>query len=166
LPELLKSALLTSEWENKLLRVERGELSGDKFINDIASMTEDIVKSHNAPKPEFAGLFIKSGAKKTSNSLGACPRCGSPVREGGRGFFCDKQDCGFKIWKANKFFALKRKPPDAPLVTELLKNGRCAVDGLYSEKTGKTYSAVIVMDDTWDKFVNFKLEFGKGGGKK
>jgi len=166
LPEPLKSPLLTSEWENRLLRVEHGELSGESFISGITAMTAEIVKSNDAPKPEFAGLFAKSGSKKAGASLGACPRCGAPVREGGRGFFCDTRDCGFKIWKESKFFTSKRKAPDAALVSALLKDGRCAAAGLYSEKTGKTYDAVIVMEDTGGKFVNFKLEFGKGGAKQ
>jgi len=38
------------------------------------------------------------------------------------------------------------------------------MSGLYSEKTGKTYSAVVVMEDT-GKYVNFKLEFEKGAKK-
>ena len=48
----------------------------------------------------------------------------------------------------------------------LLKDGRAHVTGLYSEKSGKTYDATVVMEDT-GQYVNFKLEFDrqKGGGK-
>ena len=51
-------------------------------------------------------------------------------------------------------------------VTALLKNGRAHVSGLYSEKTGKTYDATVVLEDD-GKYANFKLEFDrqKGGGK-
>jgi DNA topoisomerase-3 len=40
--------------------------------------------------------------------------------------------------------------------------------GFYSEKTGKTYNADILLDDTGDKWVSFKLEFDNKGvkGKK
>ena len=39
-------------------------------------------------------------------------------------------------------------------------------DGLYSEKSGKTYDATVVLEDT-GQYVNFKLDFDrqKGGGK-
>ena len=49
----------------------------------------------------------------------------------------------------------------------LLKEGRVSVSGLYSEKTGKTYDAVVLLDDTGGKYVNFRLEFPakKGRGK-
>ena len=38
--------------------------------------------------------------------------------------------------------------------------------GLYSEKSGKTYDATVVLEDT-GQYVNFKLDFDrqKGGGK-
>ena len=61
-------------------------------------------------------------------------------------------------------------PPSASshkaLVAALLKDGRAHVAGLYSEKSGKTYDATVVMEDT-GQYVNFKLEFDrqKGGGK-
>jgi hypothetical protein len=43
--------------------------------------------------------------------------------------------------------------------TALLKYGRVSVKGLYSEKTGKEYGAMVIMEDTGDRFVNFKLLF-------
>ena len=52
------------------------------------------------------------------------------------------------------------------IVAALLKDGRAHVTGLYSEKSGKTYDATVVLEDT-GQYVNFKLEFDrqKGGGK-
>ena len=37
------------------------------------------------------------------------------------------------------------------------------MSGLYSEKTGKTYDAEVILDDTGGKYVNFKLEFPAAG---
>ena len=37
--------------------------------------------------------------------------------------------------------------------------GRAKLTGCYSEKSGKTYDAVAVLDDTGGQYVNFKLEF-------
>lgn len=50
-------------------------------------------------------------------------------------------------------------------MTELLASGRAKLSGCYSEKSGKTYDAVVVLDDDGGKYVNFKLEFASGGGK-
>ena len=53
------------------------------------------------------------------------------------------------------------------MAAALLKEGCVAVSGLYSEKTGKTYDAMVVLDDTGGKYVNFKLEFpARKSGKK
>ena len=72
-------------------------------------------------------------------------------------FFCEKQDCEFALWKDNKFFTSKKKTVTKPIAAALLKEGRVSVSGLYSEKTGKTYDAVVVLDDTEERYVNFKL---------
>ena len=37
---------------------------------------------------------------------------------------------------------------------------------LYSEKTGKTYDAEVILDDTGGKYVNFKLEFPVKKGRR
>jgi len=46
------------------------------------------------------------------------------------------------------------------MAADLLKEGRTAVKGLYSEKSGKTYDAVVTLADTGEKYVNYRLEFG------
>lgn len=60
----------------------------------------------------------------------------------------------------------KKQQPTKAIVAALLKDGRAHVTGLYSEKTGKTYDAAVVLEDT-GQYVNFKLYFDqrKGGGK-
>ena len=51
-------------------------------------------------------------------------------------------------------------------MTALLKDGRARVTGLYSEKTGKTYDATVVLTDN-GKYANFMLEFDqRKGGKR
>ena len=71
------------------------------------------------------------------------------------------------MWKDNKFFSGKKKTLTKAVAAALLKEGRVSMSGLYSEKTGRTYDAVVVLDDTGGKYVNFKLEFParKGAGK-
>jgi DNA topoisomerase-3 len=165
LPNSLTSAKLTAEWEDKLLQVQRGEISADEFMVNITSFTKSIVLSNNAPNPEFVSLFPES-KKADVPALGICPRCGSPVREGQKGYFCDSRTCGFKLWKESKFWTAKKKPLTAAIVERLLKDGKVALKDLYSEKTGKTYSATVILDDTGDKFVNFKMEFSNTGRAK
>ena len=163
LPENIKSPCLTAEWESKLKQVELGKMSGDAFMKEICNMSRELIKKHNVPNEEFLKLFSVDGR----DPIGTCLRCGTAVYENQKGFFCDNRDCSFTLWKDNRFFSSKRKNITKSVAAALLKEGRVFVSGLYSEKTGKTYDAVIVLDDTGDKYVNFKLEFpDKKGGKK
>ncbi len=166
LPDNIKSPVLTAEWESMLKQVERGELAAGAFMGQIADMSRALVKEHTAPEERFADLF-PDAKKNKREAVGACPRCGASVYEGKKGFFCDNQDCAFVLWKDNKFFSGKKKSITKSVAAALLKEGRVSMSGLYSEKTGKTYDAVVLLDDTGGKYVNFRLEFPakKGRGK-
>ena len=166
LPDNIKSPLLTAEWESRLKQVERGEASAEAFMEGIAAMSRALVRDHAAPEERFAGLF-PDARNKEHETVGACPRCGGAVHEGRKGFFCENRECSFALWKDNRFFADKKKTLTKTIAAALLKEGRASVSGLYSEKTGKTYDAVVLLDDTGGKYVNFRLEFpAKKGGRK
>lgn len=47
------------------------------------------------------------------------------------------------------------------MAADLLKKGRTSVKGMWSEKKDAAYDAVVVLDDTGEKYVRFKLEFPK-----
>ena len=166
LPDNIKSPLLTAEWESRLKQVERGEISAEAFMEGIADMSRVLVKDHTTPEERFAGLFPNAKGTRRE-AVGTCPRCGGTVYEGKKGFFCENRDCAFALWKDNKFFTGKKKTLTKTVAAALLKEGRVSMSGLYSEKTGRTYDAVVVLDDTGGKYVNFKLEFpAKKGGRK
>ena len=165
LPDNIKSPTLTAEWESMLKQVERGELAAGSFMEQIADMSRTLVKEHTAPEERFVGLF-PDAKKNKREAVGTCPRCGASVYEGKKGFFCDNQDCAFVLWKDNKFFSGKKKSITKSVAAALLKEGRVSMSGLYSEKTGKTYDAMVLLDDTGGKYVNFKLEFPAKKGRR
>lgn len=160
LPEQIQSPSMTAEWEHQLKEIERGEASPEAFLREISAMLKDLTDHYEAVK-DAAVLFPSN-----KESLGKCPRCGGSVVELKKGFVCENRDCGFAIWKESKFFTAKKKKPTAAFVTELLASGRARLSGCYSEKSGKTYDAVVVLDDDGGKYVNFKLEFASGGKSK
>lgn len=165
LPDNIKSPMLTAEWESMLKQVERGGVPAKDFMDGIADMIRALVREHTAPEERFAGLF--PDAKESGReAVGTCPRCGGTVYEGKKGFFCDNRDCAFALWKDNKFFSSKKKSITKSMAAALLKEGRVSMSGLYSEKTGNTYDAVVVLDDTGGKYVNFKLEFPAKKGRR
>ena len=160
LPEQLQSPLLTAEWESWLGEIERGELSPEDFMAGISAMLGELVGTYQVIK---GTEYLFSLPREV---VGKCPRCGGDVAEMQKGFFCQNESCKFAIWKNSKWWAAKKKQPTKALVTALLKDGRTRVTGLYSEKTGKTYDATVVLEDD-GKYANFKLEFDqrKGGCK-
>lgn len=165
LPDNIKSPTLTAEWESMLKQVERGELAAESFMGQIADMSRTLVKEHTAPEERFAGLF-PDAKRNGREAVGTCPRCGGTVYEGKKGFFCDNRDCSFALWKDNKFFSGKKKSITKSVAAAFLKEGRVSMSGLYSEKTGKTYDAVVLLDDTGGKYVNFKLEIPAKKGRR
>ena len=122
-------------------------------------MLSELVQHHEIVE-NAADLFPSN-----RESIGKCPRCGGPVVEIKKGFVCDDRNCGFALWKESRFFTAKKKKLTKELAASLLTAGRMKLTDCYSEKTGKTYDAVVVLDDDGGQFVNFKLEF-EGGKKK
>ena len=157
LPDKLKEPELTAEWEKQLEQINKGKLSRDKFMADIAAYIKNIVESARAGhNPENANGSFKS--EKTA--IGKCPRCGKNVVEYLKTFACEsgKYGCGFTIWKEDKFFKTKKKTLTKRQAAELLKKGKVKMTGLYSPTKDCTYEATVVLVDT-GKYVNFKLEF-------
>ena len=70
-------------------------------------------------------------------------------------------DCQFSMWKNDRFFTGKKKELTATVAAALLSKGRAAMKGLYSEKTGKTYDADVLLADMGEKYVNYKIELKK-----
>ena len=155
LPDRIKSAKLTAEWEADLKKVEQGKLSPDSFLANIEDMLTKLVQSYQ--DVTIANEFMQE--------VGKCPRCGRPVYEGKKSFYCsgyrESLSCSFTLWKNNRFFTEKKKVFDSQLAVDFLKTGRVKMTKLYSEKKGIYYDAVVVMQDSGEKFVQFKLEFPK-----
>ena len=154
LPEQLQSPLLTAEWEHKLKMVEHGELDADAFMAEISVMVSELVKTYSVIKG--AEVLFPSGR----DVIGKCPRCGGDVTESKKGYFCETNDCRFGLWRDNKFLTGKKITLTKKTVAALLKDGKIAVKGIYSEKTGKTYDATLVMSDDGEKTI-YSLDFGK-----
>ena len=155
LPEQLQSPQLTAEWEHRLKEIERGEIDPDSFMDGITVMLGELMQTYK-PIPGAEVLF-PSGREV----VGKCPRCKADVTETPKGFFCENRACSFALWKNSKFFTSKKKTLTKTLAATLLKDGRAPLKGCYSEKTGKTYDAVILLQDDGQR-VSYKMVFGNG----
>ena len=156
LPEQITSPSMTAEWENTLMQIERGKADADKFLSGIVGMTSELVKAYPFLSEAEASRF-DSGRE----TIGKCPRCGSPVYVGKGNYYCSNKECSFCMWEDNKFFSSKKKKLTKKIAAELLDKGWCRVTGLYTPKRSQLYDAVIRLDDTGGKYVSFKMEFDK-----
>ncbi|MCC8097056.1 MAG: DNA topoisomerase 3 [Eubacterium sp.] len=159
MPEALKSAKMTAEWENRLTLISRGKTDSNSFMGDISSFVTDIISSTKVNE-SMKDVFNERTA------IGICPRCGGKIYEGKQNFYCENRECSFALWKDNKYFSSKHKKITKEVAKSLLQKGRVHFNDLYSEKTGKIYAADIILDDTGDKYVNFKIEFTDNNTKK
>ena len=159
LPEIIQSPILTAEWEEKLKQIEQGGLSPDEFLQEINEMIESLVRTYEVIKGTD-NLFPSN-----KEGIGKCPRCGGNVIENRKGFCCGNKDCAFALWKENKFFTMKKKTLTKEIAIKLLKEGRVKLTGCYSGKTGKTYDAIVILDDNGGKYINFKIEFPAKKGR-
>ena len=156
LPDTLTSPMLTAEWEQKLTAIARGEGDPAAFMAGISEMTRELVKTYSHISEEGQKLFAPE-----RETVGLCPRCGKPVYEGKKNFYCSDRACRFVLWKDDRFWTSRKKELTRKMAADLLKKGRTSVRGMWSEKKGAAYDAVVVLDDTGEKYVRFKLEFPK-----
>ena len=156
LPDTLTSPMLTAEWEQKLTAIARGEGDPAAFMAGISEMTRELVKNYSHISEEGQKLFAPE-----RETVGLCPRCGKPVYEGKKNFYCSDRSCQFVLWKDDRFWTSRKKELTKKMAGDLLKKGRTSVKGMWSEKKGASYDAVVVLDDTGGKYVRFKLEFPK-----
>ena len=156
LPEPLTSPMLTAEWEQRLTSIARGEADPGEFLNGICAMVKDTVSTYSHISEEGQKLFAPD-----KEVIGNCPRCGKLVYEGKSNFACSDRSCSFVLWKNDRFWTSRKKELTKKMAADLLKKGRTAVKGMWSEKKGDTYDATVILEDTGGKFMNFKLEFPK-----
>ena len=152
IPDIVKSAALTAEWENSLSLMSQGKFTSQQFMADIGKLTDDIIAVATNSVEE--SKVTKNGGE----IIGVCPRCGKNVVETSKAYSCEDRNCGFALWKNNKFFENAKKKFTKEMAKALLTDGKVAVKGLYSQKSGRNYDATLRLDDT-GTYVNFKLEF-------
>ncbi|RJG15415.1 DNA topoisomerase III [Massilia cavernae] len=138
---------LTGEWEYKLSQMEKGKISREEFMREIAQMTQIIVKrakeyDNDTIPGEYATLQTP------------CPNCGGVVKENYRRFACTK--CEFSMTKTpgSRQFEIAE-------VEELLKNRTIGPLQGFRSKMGRPFAAIlrIVKDEDIN---NYKLEFDFG----
>jgi DNA topoisomerase III len=138
---------LTGEWEYKLSQMEKGKISREEFMREIAQMTQIIVKRAK----EYNNDTIP-GDYHTLHT--PCPNCGGVVKENYRRFACTKCDFSMSKTPGSRQFEIEE-------VEELLKNRTIGPLQGFRSKMGRPFAAIlrIVRDEDIN---NSKLEFDFG----
>lgn len=155
--EELCRADLTGEWEYKLSQMEKGALSRAAFMQEIAAMTERMVKkAKEYDRDTIPGDYATLATP--------CPNCGGIVKENYRRYACTGADghsegCGFSFTKspAGRTF-------ETAEAEQLLRERRIGPLEGFRSKAGWPFVAEvgIVRDE---EAGNFKLEFDFGDDK-
>lgn len=155
MPEYLKSAVMTAEWENQLLLMEKGEITDTQFMGEITSLVRKILEvCREIPEEERRRFQMEREV------IGKCPVCGCDVFEGKQNFYCSNRQCDFALWKENRFLGSMEKNLDKKMARELLDKACTHVKGLYSKKKDMKFDADLLLT-LEDGKPRFHLEFPK-----
>lgn len=155
MPEYLKSAVMTAEWENQLLLMEKGEITDTQFMGEITSLVRKILEVCREIPEEERRRF-----QTAREVIGKCPVCGCDVFEGKQNFYCSNRQCDFALWKENRFLGSMEKNLDKKMARELLDKACTHVKGLYSKKKDMKFDADLLLT-LEDGKPRFHLEFPK-----
>jgi DNA topoisomerase-3 len=138
---------LTGEWEYKLSQMEKGKISREEFMREIAQMTQVIVKRAK----EYNNDTIPGDYATLTTP---CPNCASVVKENYRRFACTKCDFSMSKTPGSRQFEIEE-------VEQLLKERTIGPLQGFRSKMGRPFAAIlrIVRDE---EIKNFKLEFDFG----
>ncbi len=138
---------LTGEWEYKLSEMERGKISRDEFMREIAQMTQIIVK--RAKEYDNDTIPGDYATLKTP-----CPNCGGVVKENYRRFACTKCEFSMSKTPGSRQFEIDE-------VEELLANKTIGPLQGFRSKMGRPFAAVLKISRD-EEIKNYKLEFDFG----
>lgn len=155
MPEYLKSAVMTAEWENQLLMMEKGQITDTQFMGEITSLVRKILEVCREIPEEERRRF-----QTAREVIGKCPVCGCDVFEGKQNFYCSNRQCDFALWKENRFLGNMEKNLDKKMARELLDKACTHVKGLYSKKKDMKFDADLLLT-LEDGKPRFHLEFPK-----
>ncbi len=156
--EELCRAELTGEWEYKLAQMEKGQLSREAFMQEIAAMTERMVKkAKEYDRDTIPGDYATLSAP--------CPNCGGVVKENYRRYTCMGKAgdgvgaCGFSFGKSPAGRTFETAEAD-----QLLRDKRIGPLEGFRSKAGWPFTAEITINYD-DEARNYKLEFDFGDDK-
>ena len=140
----------TVEFSEMQKKVYKGEETIENLLNLTRKEIEAIVNSNIE--------IEKVSRDEVKEIIGFCPRCGKPIFESDKSFYCsgykdEENKCDFTLWKEQKYPNVKITKANAKTLiagkTIHLKN--------LKSKTGKEYEADFKLKDDGTKYIHLEL---------
>ncbi len=149
--ETLTKPELTGGWEHKLRQMERGQLARGSFMEEIRTLTTDLVnKVRDGMGVEVVGNYQPIEV--------TCPKCGGgPFKESFKAYECTNPECKLIVWKNMSGRELERDE-----VAKLLTTGRIGPLEGFRSKMGRAFNAEVILSEKteWKQKFDFEEEGG------
>jgi len=131
----ISKADLTGEWENKLLKMERGDYSFNEFNQEINSFTKNIIH-----------VLRNQDIKIKRDSIGNCPNCKGDMLENSKAYYCENnqnKNCDFPVlWKEINSVIIPIE-----IYKELIQKGKTKIVKNFISKDNKKFDAALQLKD-------------------
>ena len=140
---------------------------------DVLEGTKKMIDDVFARNANIASKYVQRSVNGYADAkpLCKCPKCGGNIVETPKAYACtgkatDSTRCSAILWKDNMYFKAIGKDFTKTMAINLFKNGKVALKGCTSKKTGKKYDCIVLCDFNGTR-PELKMEFehsGNGSG--
>lgn len=149
LPDEAKKPDLTAYWWAIQEDIRSGEEDYTVLTNNVLALVRKVLRT-TYPTVDQSKIPESMKSRGKRESLGICPRCGSPVIEGKKGFGCSgwKEGCKFVIWKTMpKSPVMKNVTFSSQDAKDFLAGKPVLKSNLISPRTGNTFAMHLKIED-------------------
>ena len=139
-PDNVKSAKMTAEWETTLQRIAKGQASDEEFLSEIIEFTKQLVRDNSVQAQRESNPFRFSRLPL----VGKCPKCGKNVYEMQKSYSCEdsRGACGFFFMKE-----MWGKEISVTQAKRVVEKGSSIVLKGFQTKRGDTVSGKLVLGE-------------------
>ncbi|WGM03710.1 type IA DNA topoisomerase [Arsenophonus nasoniae] len=139
---------MTALWSAQQSDIEQGNKSVDEFVN---ALIDDLRQHVNTVSVGEIKGETKPNSGQGERLATPCPNCGKDIVVRPKLFACT--GCDFKIWST----IAEKKITTKQVETMIQKGKTSEIKGFISKKTGKTFSAILVLQDKTSGKVGFEF---------
>lgn len=150
-PENVKSAKMTAEWETTLQRIAKGQADDEQFLTEIIEFVKALIRDNKTASARDNNPFRFSKLPV----MGRCPKCGKNVYAFQKSYSCEDSHgaCGFFFMKE-----MWGKEISETQAKRVLEKGSSIVLKGFTTKRGDIVSGKLVLGDDFRVRVEIEKE--------